>query len=259
MEQSYPGLAIDTSNRILTITINRPEALNAINAEVMLSLGEIFSEIEDNDRIAGIIITGAGEKAFVAGADIKAFTFDDESRKIGELGHRVFNAIESCSKPVVAAVNGFALGGGCELAMSCHLRLAGRHAKFGQPEINLGIIPGYGGTQRLPQLVGKGRALEMLLTGEMIDAAEAYRIGLVNQVVDSGKELEAAELVLKKIIGKAPMAAAKIIELVNLHFRDPEVGMLQEIESFGACFKTEDAVEGVKAFIEKRRPNFVGK
>ena len=259
MKGSYPSLLIDVEDRILTVTINRPDSLNALNQEVMESLNQLFIDVSSDRNIGGIIVTGAGERAFVAGADIKGFSFeDDATKKTSDFGQKVFDRIESCIKPVIAAVNGFALGGGCELAMACHIRIAGVKAKFGQPEINLGIIPGYGGTQRLPQLVGKGRAMELLLTADIIDAQEAFRMGLVNKVVEAGEEVSTARELLRKILEKAPLAASKIIELVNLHFVNVEQGYKKEIESFGECFRTEDAKEGIQAFIEKRKPNFVG-
>ena len=259
MQEQYPSLLLQQASGILTVTVNRPQALNAINREVMGSLHDVFQDLKTDVSVKGVIITGAGDRAFIAGADIKDFSFEGEaSKQNGTFGHEVFNMIEGSRKPVVAAINGFALGGGCELAMACHLRVATEHAKFGQPEINLGLIPGYGGTQRLPQLVGKAKALELLLTADIIDATEAYRLGLVNQVVPAGEHLSTATAMLGKIINKAPIAAGKIIELVNLHYHDFEQGLKKEIESFAACFQTEDAREGVAAFIEKRKPNFKG-
>ena len=260
MQEKYPSLLVDLSEHILLVTVNRPRALNALNPEVMQGLSNLFGDIENDDEVRGVIITGAGDRAFIAGADIKGFSFDLlESKKTGAFGHALFDSIEAFRKPVIAAINGFALGGGCELAMACHIRVAGDHAKFGQPEINLGLIPGYGGTQRLPRLVGKGRALELLLTGDLIDVHEAHRIGLVNKVVSAGTEIEAARMLLQKILAKAPISAGKIIDLVNLHFEDAKKGFEEEISAFGQCFSTEDAREGIQAFIEKRKPNFKGK
>lgn len=244
---------------ILTLTINRPQSLNALNTQVMMALSETFLQLSDDAELRGVILTGSGDKAFVAGADIKGFEFDEKaSADLGRLGHDTFARIENFHVPVIAAVNGFALGGGCELAMACHMRVASAHARFGQPEINLGIIPGYGGTQRLPQLIGKGRALELLLTGDMIDAAEAHRIGLVNHVVDSGEEVAKAKEILAKISAKAPLAATAIIQTVNRHFYDYQGGLEAELKAFGQCFATDDAREGVTAFIEKRKPVFTG-
>jgi len=248
------------SEQILTLTINRPTALNAINGDVMQALHAAFGDVSDRDDLRGVIITGSGEKAFVAGADIKGFKFDTDSlSELGQFGYETFRRIEQCSVPVIAAVNGFALGGGCELAMACHMRVASANARFGQPEINLGIVPGYGGTQRLPQLIGKGKALELLLTADMIGAEEAKTLGLVNHVVEPGEEVSKAREILLKIAAKAPIAAQKIIELVNKHYYNYEGGLQAEITAFGECFQTEDAKEGVAAFIEKRKANFIGK
>lgn len=245
---------------ILLLTINRPTALNAINGSVMLALHDIFGAVAQRDDLRGVILTGSGEKAFVAGADIKGFKFDTDSlQELGQFGYETFRRIEQCRIPVIAAINGFALGGGCELAMACHMRIASSNARFGQPEINLGIIPGYGGTQRLPQLIGKGKALELLLTADMIGAVEAKDLGLVNHVVEPGEEVTKAREILLKIATKAPIAAEKIIALVNKHYYNYEDGLQAEIKSFGECFQTEDAKEGVAAFIEKRKPTFTGK
>lgn len=249
---------VENADQILTVTINRPESLNALNHEVMSSLNEIFSGLDDTIR--GVILTGSGEKAFVAGADIKGFKFDHEdSLKLGAFGHETFRKIEGCKVPVLAAVNGYALGGGCELAMSCHMRIASVNARFGQPEINLGIIPGYGGSQRLPQLIGKGRAIEMLLTGDMISASDALQWGLVNHVVEPDQLMNTCRELMSKIIAKAPLATSKIIELVNKHYYNYDAGMEAEINAFAKCFMTGDAREGITAFIEKRKPNFQGK
>jgi len=246
--------------QILTVTINRPEALNAINAEVMQGLHDVFGEVAKREDLRGVIITGEGEKAFVAGADIKGFKFDDDSlQELGQFGYQTFGRIEQCRVPVIAAVNGFALGGGCELAMACHMRIASSNARFGQPEINLGIIPGYGGTQRLPLLIGKGKALELLLTADMINAADAKILGLVNHVVEPGEEVAKAREILLKIASKAPIAARKIIELVNKHYYNYDEGLQAEITAFGECFQTQDAKEGVAAFIEKRKADFTGR
>lgn len=248
-------------NNIATLTINRPKAYNAINAETMGEIGHFFSTTAPTlEGIVGVVVTGAGEKAFVAGADIKAFlSLDNEkAQALSKQGHDAYNHIENFDKPVIAAVNGFALGGGCELAMACHMRIAGAKAKFGQPEVNLGIVPGYGGSQRLVQLVGKGKAMELLLTGDMIGAEEAHLLGLANHVVPQGEEVAKAKEILLKIATKGPIAIAKTIELVNLYFNKKENSFNAEIEAFGACADTKDFKEGASAFIEKRKANFTG-
>lgn len=260
MQYHNPSLQLSQEDLILTILLDRPKALNALNHEIIQGLHEVIDRAAEDDEVRGIIITGSGEKAFAAGADIKEFSFEKGGiRELSKFGHDLFLRIERYPKPIIAAINGFALGGGCELAMSCHLRIAGKHAKFGQPEINLGIIPGYGGTQRLPQLVGKAKALELLLSGDMIDAAEALRIGLVNQIVPEGEEVASAKKMLSKILTKAPLAAARIIELVNQHYIDYQQGLKHEIEAFAKSFETEDAREGVDAFLNKRKPVFQGR
>ena len=207
-----------------------------------------------------VVITGAGDKSFVAGADIAEIAELNEvnARKFAENGQAVFEEIENCEKPVIAAVNGFALGGGCELAMACHIRLAVKSAKFGQPEVNLGLIPGYGGTQRLTQLAGKGRALELMMTGDLISAEEAYRMGLVNHVVEDSKELEnKVDAIMNKILSKAPLAVGMVITCVNAVFNE-ENGYQVEANGFAHCCQTEDKEEGTKAFLEKRKPEFKG-
>ena len=247
---------------VIILTIDRPKALNAINGEVMQGLNQFFSEgYKKYDRLSGVIITGGGKKAFVAGADIKEFSNHDreEATHLSKYGHDTYFLIERFHVPVIAAVNGFALGGGCELAMACHMRIAGEHARFGQPEVNLGLIPGYGGTQRLVQLVGKGKALELLMTADMIDAQEAYRLGLANHVVPAGMEVQMAESIIKKISTKGPIAIAKIIEMVNAHFEHQEHAFVREQEDFGFTIDSEDGREGAQAFIEKRRAQFKGK
>jgi enoyl-CoA hydratase len=246
---------------ILKVIISRPQALNALNEEVMRGLEEIFSQSSNAREIRGVIITGDGDKAFVAGADISELRElnRDTALALCRKGQKVFNLIQNFPKPVIAAVNGFALGGGCELAMACHIRLATENAKFGQPEINLGIIPGYGGTQRLAQLVGKGKALELLLTGDMIGAADAKSIGLVNHVfVDVDQMLAAATAMLLKVAGKGSFAIAEIIKAVNAGFSFEEKGLEQEASSFAACTSTNDFREGTTAFLEKRKPVFKG-
>ena len=246
---------------ILTLTINRPECLNALNTETINELRDLMNEVYDDKDIRGVIITGSGEKAFVAGADIKEIAALNElnARKFAENGQEAFSLIENSEKPVIAAVNGFALGGGCELAMSCHMRIATENAKFGQPEVNLGIIPGYGGTQRLTQLIGKGRALEFMMTGDMMSAQEAYQFGLVNHVVSDREELMMlSDKIIRKIMTKAPLAIGMVVNSVNAYFSDEENGYQTEANSFAHCVNTEDFKEGTSAFIEKRKPEFKG-
>lgn len=259
---TYQNLLINEEDDILILTINRPKALNALNNQTMEDLQAFFSEdAPKRNNIKGIVITGAGEKAFVAGADIKEFlALDAESGKtMGQRGHDVLFMIERFNKPVIAAVNGFALGGGCEIAMACHMRIAGEKARFGQPEVNLGIPPGYGGTQRLLQYIGKSKAVEMMLTGDMINAEEAYRLGLVNHVVPVGEEVAKAKELIEKIAAKGPIAIAKVIEAVNAFYQDGVDGFAKEVEVFSECTGSEDAKEGANAFIEKRKANFQGK
>lgn len=248
--------------RILIAKISRPEALNALNKEVLSSLKNLLEKVEEDKEISGLIITGEGEKAFVAGADIKEFSSYTpfEALKMSENGQNLFSRIENFKKPVIAAVNGYALGGGCELALSCHLRIASKNAKFGQPEVNLGIIPGYGGNIRLPKIIGLGRALEIILTGKMIDAEEAYRIGLVNKVVEQNELIEESIKILNQIIEKAPLAIELALKTVISGFEmEKEDGLKLEAKCFSLLFSTEDFKEGVSAFIEKRKPSFKGK
>lgn len=249
-------------NNILVITINRPDKLNALNKTVIEELSAAIDEIISNPEIKSGIITGAGPKAFVAGADISEFLTLNASggKALAQKGQdMVFSKIENSPKPIVAAVNGFALGGGCELAMACHFRIASENAKFGQPEVNLGLIPGYGGTQRLVQLVGKGRALEMLLSGNMIDVHDAKEAGLVNHVTGADNLLEQTKMILNVINSKAPLAVAACIKAANAVFDETKNGYEVEVEEFGKCFETEDMKEGVSAFLEKRKANFSGK
>jgi enoyl-CoA hydratase len=254
-------LLFELSNGIARITINRPDKLNALNGTVISELGDAVTRIETDAAVRGIILTGSGQKAFVAGADIGELTAQTpmEGKARATLGQQVFRRLERCGKPVIAAVNGFALGGGCELAMACHIRIAAEHAKFGQPEVKLGIGPGYGGTARLPRLVGKGRALELLLSGGMIDAAEAYRIGLVNRVVPADKLLAEAETLLRTILENGPLAIRACLEAVDAGLETSlDQALLLEANYFGLLSATEDMREGTKAFLEKRKPLFKG-
>jgi len=258
----YENLIVTVEDGIALATISREKALNALNTQTMLELQQFFGE--DAHRIEGlkgIVITGAGEKAFVAGADITEFKdlSPAEGMKFAKRGQDVFFLIERFPKPVVAAVNGFALGGGCELAMACHLRVAGEKAKFGQPEVNLGLIPGYGGTQRLVQYVGKTKAMELLMTADVIGADDAYQLGLVNCVVPLGAEIGKAREIIEKIAGKAPFAISRIIESLNAYFEEGVDGFWKEVDAFGECCGTEDFREGASAFVEKRKANFTGK
>ena len=258
----YSCLLVQTENNICTITVNRPEKMNALNNTVIEELGAALDEVGNNPEIRSAIITGSGSKAFVAGADISEFKSLDAKggKTLGQKGQDlVFSKIENSSKPIVAAVNGFALGGGCELAMSCHFRIASENAKFGQPEVNLGLTPGYGGTQRLVQLIGKGRAMEALMTGNMIDANTALQYGLVNRVVSQEELLPAVKSILDIINSKAPLAIAGCIKAANAVFDETKNGYAIEVDIFGELFDTADAKEGAAAFLEKRKPNFTGK
>jgi enoyl-CoA hydratase len=257
----YQTLLTSLENGIFTVTINRPDKLNALNRQVMADLDAVINEVESNADIKAVIITGAGAKGFVAGADISEFVglSQQEGMNLARKGQDIFFKIENCSKPVVAAVNGFALGGGCELAMACHFRVAAENAKFGQPEVNLGLIPGYGGTQRLVQLIGKGRALELLMTGGMVDAQTALQMGLVNHVVAAEELLNKTRSILEVITAKAPIAIKHCIRAANAVFDPAQKGYELEVEAFGDCFSTEDMKEGTGAFLEKRKANFQGK
>jgi len=258
---AYELLTFDVADRIATITVNRPDKLNALNDALMAELGLAIDEAVRRDDVGAVLLTGAG-RAFVAGADIAELqgqgATDGKAR--AERGQRTFRRFEVSPKPTLAAVNGFALGGGCELAMACHIRLASDKAKFGQPEVKLGIVPGYGGTQRLPRLVGKGRALELLLTGEMIDAAEAYRIGLVNRVVPADGLIDAARAMLATILAQGPLAVAHCIEAVDRGLDMPlDDAIALEASYFGLLSATTDKAEGMRAFLEKRPAQFTGK
>jgi enoyl-CoA hydratase len=257
----YKHLITSFEEGVLVATINRPDKLNALNRDVFTDLETLLAEVESNDSIRVVVITGAGNKAFVAGADISEFLglIGEEGMDLAKRGQHVFLRIENSSKPFIAAVNGFALGGGCELAMACHFRLASDQAKFGQPEVNLGLIPGYGGTQRLAQLIGKGRAMELLMTGNMIDAVTALQFGLVNHVVPPQELLSQTIDIGKLISQKAPLAIEKCIKAVNALFDHNEDGFEVEVQAFGDCFESEDMKEGTAAFLEKRKPVFKGK
>ena len=256
----YQTLLTELTDGIFIITINRPDKLNALNKTVIGELKMVIDEVNGNPAIKSAIITGAGNKAFVAGADISGFAglSREEGMVLAKEGQDVFLAIENSPKPVVAAVNGFALGGGCELAMACHFRICSDNAQFGQPEVSLGLIPGYGGTQRLTNLIGKGRAMELLMSGNMINATMAMQYGLVNQVVAPEELLNKVKSILGTINSKAPLAVAKCIECANLAGHANQDGYAKEIEAFGECFATDDMKEGVAAFKEKRKPVFRG-
>lgn len=252
---------IQTHEGIQTLTISRPQALNALNQELLQELRAALSDFYERNDAKGLIITGDGEKSFVAGADIKEFSSIEpkDAADFSRRGQDLFRMLEASPKPVIAAVNGFALGGGCELAMACHIRLATQNARFGLPEVTLGIIPGYGGTQRLTQLVGRGKALELMMTANMITADEAKSIGLVNHVVATREELtQLSETMMKKILANGPVAVANVIRTVNAGFACEGNGYETEAENFGACVHTSDFREGAAAFVEKRKPVFKG-
>jgi enoyl-CoA hydratase len=258
----YKTLLTELQNGTFIITINRPDKLNALNKDVIEDLCNAIDEVYNNREIKTAILTGAGEKAFVAGADITEFgslNKESGSALAAKGGKNVFDKIENAPKPIIAAVNGFALGGGCELTMACHFRVASENAKFGQPEVNLGLIPGYGGTQRLTQLIGKGKAMELLMTADLISADEAKALGLVNHVFPQSELLTKAKEIAQKIQTKAPIAISKIIECVNEAAKADANGFANEIRHFGECFDTEDMVEGTTAFLEKRKAAFKGK
>ncbi len=258
---NFENILISKENNLATITINRPKKLNALNKTTIKELSEAFLTLEEDVNVKAIVLTGSGEKAFVAGADISEFAnFSAEeggvlARKGQEL---LFNTVENLSTPVIAAINGFALGGGLELAMSCHFRIASENAKMGLPEVSLGVIPGYGGTQRLPQLVGKGKAMELIMTAGMISAEEAKESGLVNHVVTLEELLPLATKIASRIMRNSPVAISAAIKAVNANFKDGVNGFDIEIEEFGNSFSTEDFKEGTTAFLQKRKPNFPG-
>lgn len=259
---NYENLLISIEEKIATVTINRPTKLNALNKATISDLSKAIKILGKNEDVRVIILTGSGEKAFVAGADISEFanyTIIEGAQLAAEGQESLFDFIENLKKPVIAAVNGFALGGGLELAMACHFRVASDNAKMGLPEISLGLIPGYGGTQRLPQLVGKGRAMEMIMTAGMLTAEEAKQYGLVNHVVPQAELLEFTKGIANKIIKNAPFAISKAIKSINANFTDGKNGFDTEIKSFGKCFGTQDFKEGTTAFLEKRKAEFTGK
>ena len=258
----FQNLKFEKKDQIANVTINRPDKLNALNMATMEELRAAFTAIRDDASVRVAIVTGAGEKAFIAGADISELAKNDpvQAKAYTHKGQSVLDLMENCGKPVIACINGYALGGGCEIAMACTLRLASENAKLGQPEVKLGIIPGYGGTQRLPRLVGRGLAMQLVLTGEQITAQEAYRIGLVNEVVPQGELIARAEAIARKIIANAPLAVQYAMEAVN-HGLDMTLaeGLYLEATLFGVCCATEDKREGTTAFLEKRPAQFKGK
>lgn len=259
---SYDNILITLNDNIATVTINRPDQLNALNKTTITELSSAFKELEANKEVKAIILTGAGEKAFVAGADIKEFYQFDvaQGKELSAEGHKIlFDLVENLTTPVIGAVNGFALGGGLELAMACHFRVASNNAKLGLPEVTLGVIPGYGGTQRLAHLIGKGRAMEMIMTAKMISADEALSFGLVNHVVTPEELMATCNKIALKITRNSSVAIASAINSINAGYKDGINGFDTEIEEFGNCFGTDDFKEGTNAFIEKRKPNFPGK
>src|SRR5262245_2062829 len=266
MSSSVTGLTLENvlyekKGSIAYVTLNRPKVLNALNKKTWENLRTAFEEARDDAAVRGVILTGAGDKAFIAGADISelANVTAIEAEESSTFGQQVLNLVENLGKPVIAAINGFALGGGCETAMACTIRVASENARFGQPEVKLGLLPGGGGTQRLPRLVGKGRALQIILSGEMISAQEAYRIGLVNEVVPAADVMPRAQAILKQIFANAPIAVKYSLEAVNKGFETSQDGGLAlEASFFGLCAGTKDKKEGTQAFLQKRAPHFQG-
>ena len=258
---NFENILVEKRDAVAQVTINRPKKLNALNKTTIEELHQAFDALESDVDIKAIILTGSGEKAFVAGADISEFahfSVEEGSRLAGEGQDKLFNFVENLATPVIAAINGFALGGGLELAMACHFRIASDNAKMGLPEVSLGVIPGYGGTQRLPQLVGKGKAMEMIMTAGMISAEDAKDCGLVNHVTTQVELVPLAEKIISKILRNSPVAISAAIVAVNANFKEGINGFDTEINVFGACFGTEDFKEGTTAFLEKRKPNFSG-
>ena len=259
---NYENILISIEEKIATVTINRPTKLNALNKKTINDLQKAFKLLGKNNDVRVIVLTGSGEKAFVAGADISEFanyTIEEGTALAADGQEKLFDFIENLKKPVIAAVNGFALGGGLELAMACHFRIASDNAKMGLPEVSLGLIPGYGGTQRLPQLIGKGRAMEMIMTAGMLNAEEAKQYGLVNHVVPQAELITYCNGIAEKIIKNAPIAISKAIKAINANYKDGKNGYEVEIKSFGKCFGTKDFIEGTTAFLEKRKAVFTGK
>lgn len=258
----YEHVLYAVKDRVATITLNRPSVLNALNERMMGEIEAVLAEAAADSAVAALILTGAGEKAFVAGADIQELSGHTPAtgREAALYGQAVFGLLETMGKPSIAAINGFALGGGCELAMACHIRIASDAAKFGQPEVKLGTCPGYGGTQRLSRLIGKGRAIQLITTAEMIDAAEAYRIGLVNKVVTPDELMGATVEMMKQILANGPLAVTLCMEAIDRGLEmSLEEGLVLEANHFGLLAATEDMTEGMKAFLEKRTPVFAGK
>ena len=255
----YNNIILEINNRISYITINRPNQLNALNAETIKELNKAIVFSEENKNVRSIILTGSGSKSFVAGADIKEFSEfnSSEGEELARKGQDLlFNKLENCLKPTIAAINGFALGGGLELAMSCHIRIASKNAKMGLPEVSLGVIPGYGGTQRLSSLVGKGKAMEMIFTGIMITAEEAFKYGLVNSICDQEELIPKCEKIISKICKNSGTAISSAIKAINAGFIDGKNGYEIEIKEFGNCFGTKEFIEGTRAFLEKRKAEF---
>jgi enoyl-CoA hydratase len=258
---TYENILINADNSVTTITINRPTKLNALNRATIEELHLAFEAVAKDKQTRVVILTGSGEKAFVAGADIAEFSNFSVEEGVQLAAHgqdSLFNFVENLRIPVIAAVNGFALGGGLELAMACHIRVASDNARMGLPEVSLGVIPGYGGTQRLPQLIGKGRAMEMIMTAGMVTADEAYRTGLVNHVVPQAELLDFCNAIAQKVMKNSPVAISMAIKAVNANYKEGENGFDTEIKSFGKCFGTEDFKEGTAAFLEKRKAVFPG-
>lgn len=260
---AYGTLLLEVDDRgVAVVTINRPDKLNALNQAVLADLDQCFQDLADDERVRAIVITGSGSKAFVAGADISEFSglTGEDANRLARRGQSVFNRIEQSRKPVLAAVNGFALGGGCELALACHIRIASEDASFGQPEVNLGIMPGYGGTQRLSRVVGPGIAAEIIVTGERISAPRGYEIGLVNRLATPEGLIDEARRVAARIASKAPVAVALALDAIRASGHlGLEDGLEREAMLFGQTFATEDAAEGIEAFMEKRKPSFKGR